>query len=141
MTQSLLHSRRDADQDQEILVRLRGRLQQIKSRLIDIEAQVDALRTTKKAMTLRKFTEKQLNGKRPDDQETDFPHRRTAPRNVQRADIAPANGYAIVVDGDFTTQFSEENAAKTSASELLANFPMLQVEVYNAKEKSRTLLK
>jgi hypothetical protein len=63
------------------------------------------------------------------------------PRNIQRADIAPANGCAIVVDGHFKTQFSEENAAKTSASELLANFPMLQVEVYNAKEKSRTLLK
>ena len=63
------------------------------------------------------------------------------PRNIQRADIAPANGCAIVVDRHFKTQFSEENAAKTSASELLPNFPMLQVEVYNAKEKSRTLLK
>jgi hypothetical protein len=35
------------------------------------------------------------------------------PRNIQRADIAPANGYAFVVDGHFKTQFSEENAAKT----------------------------
>jgi len=63
------------------------------------------------------------------------------PRNIQRADIAPANGYAMVVDGHFKTQFSEEDAANAAASELLANFPMLQVEIYNAKEKSRTLVK
>ena len=44
------------------------------------------------------------------------------PRNIQRADIAPANGYAMVVDGHFKTQFSEEDAANTAASELLANF-------------------
>jgi hypothetical protein len=62
------------------------------------------------------------------------------PRNIQRADIAPANGYAMVVDGHFKTQFSEEDAANTAASELLANFPMLQVEIYNAKEKSRMLV-
>jgi len=58
------------------------------------------------------------------------------PRNIQRADIAPANGYAMVVDGHFKTQFSEEDAANNAASELLANFPMLQVEIYNAKSPS-----
>ena len=62
-------------------------------------------------------------------------------RNIQRADIAPANGYAMVVDGHFKTQFSEEDAANAAASELLANFPMLQVEIYNAKKKSRMLMK
>ena len=63
------------------------------------------------------------------------------PRNIQRADIAPANGYAMVVDGHFKTQFSEESAAKKAASELLANFPMLQIEIYNATAKSRTSMK
>jgi hypothetical protein len=47
----------------------------------------------------------------------------------------------MVVDGHFKTQFSDEDAANTAASELLANFPMLQVEIYNAKEKSRMLVK
>ena len=47
----------------------------------------------------------------------------------------------MVVDGHFKTRFSEEDAANTAASELLANFPMLQVEIYNAKEKSRMLVK
>ena len=63
------------------------------------------------------------------------------PRNIQRADIAPANGYAMVVDGHFKTQFSEDDAAKKAATELLANFPMLQVEIYDAAAKTRTLIK
>jgi hypothetical protein len=78
MTQPFRRSRRDTDRDQEILLGIRERLQQIKRRLIDIEARVDALRTTDKAVTLREFTEKQLNGERPDDQETNASHPRTA---------------------------------------------------------------
>ena|SRR5258708_14600323 len=34
------------------------------------------------------------------------------PRNIQRADIVPTIGYAMVVDGHFKTQFSDESAAK-----------------------------
>ena len=66
MTQPFRRSRRDADRDQETPLRIREHLQQIKRRLIDIEAR--ALRTT----------EKQLNGERPDDQETYASHPRTA---------------------------------------------------------------
>jgi len=61
------------------------------------------------------------------------------PRNIQRADIAPPTGYAIVVDGHFKTQFSEEIAAKKAAKELLANYPMLQVQIYDASTKTRTM--
>jgi len=59
------------------------------------------------------------------------------PRNIQRADIAPEQGYAMVVDGHFKTHFSEESAAKKTATELLARYPMLQVEIYDAKTKAR----
>jgi hypothetical protein len=76
MMQLFRHSPRDTDQ--ETLLRLQNRLQQIKSRLIDIEARVALLRTTKKAMTLREFTKKRLNGKGPDDQKTYASHRTTA---------------------------------------------------------------
>ena len=48
------------------------------------------------------------------------------PRNIQRADIVPTNGYAMIVDGHFKTQFSEEGAAKKAAKELLASYPMLK---------------
>jgi len=50
------------------------------------------------------------------------------PRNIQRADIPPADGYALVVDGHFKTEFAEKAAAKKAATELLAKYPMLQVE-------------
>jgi hypothetical protein len=59
------------------------------------------------------------------------------PRNIQRADIAPKDGYALVVDGHFKTQFAEEAAAKKAATELLAKYPMLQIEIYDAASKSR----
>jgi len=63
------------------------------------------------------------------------------PRNIQRADIAPSIGYAIVVDGHFKTQFSDESAAKKADEELMANYPLLQIESYDATVKNRTLVK
>jgi hypothetical protein len=63
------------------------------------------------------------------------------PRNIQRADIAPPDGYAIVVDGHFKTQFADKEVAKNAAVELLAKYPMLQVEIYDASSKSRVLVK
>ena len=62
-------------------------------------------------------------------------------KNIQRADIAPNSGYAIVVDGHFKTEFSDQSAAKKAAKELLANYPMLKVEMYDAAAKTRTLIK
>ena len=41
------------------------------------------------------------------------------PRNIQRADIAPVNGFALVVDGHFKTEFGSETAAQEAAKELL----------------------
>jgi hypothetical protein len=66
---------------------------------------------------------------------------RAQPRNIQRADIAPSDGYALVVDKHFKTRFVEQEAAKKAAGELLAKYPMLQVEIYDASSKSRTLVK
>jgi hypothetical protein len=70
------------------------------------------------------------------------PHVESAPtRQVQRADLAPATGYAIIVDGLFKTEFAEENAAMKAATELLAKNPRLKIEIYEASSKSRTLVK
>jgi hypothetical protein len=66
-------------------------------------------------------------------------HVEKQPRNIQRADIAPSDGYALVVDGHFKTQFAEEEAAKKAAVELQAKYPVRQVEA--ASSKSRTLVK
>jgi hypothetical protein len=63
------------------------------------------------------------------------------PRNIRRADIAPAGGFALVVDGHFKTQFESNAAAQKAAKELLVNYPMLRVEIYDASTKGRTLVK
>ena len=63
------------------------------------------------------------------------------PRNIQRADIAPGDGYALVVDGHFKAHFAENAAAEKAATELLAKYPMLQIEIYDASSRSRTLVK
>lgn len=63
-------------------------------------------------------------------------------REVQRADLAPAVGYAIVVDGHFKTEFADEGAAKKAARPiLLGKYPMLKIEVYDALSKSRALVR
>jgi hypothetical protein len=66
---------------------------------------------------------------------------RAQPRNIERADIAPANGYAMVVDGHFKAQFAEEVSAKRDAAELSAKYPMPKIEIYDASSKARTLVK
>jgi hypothetical protein len=63
------------------------------------------------------------------------------PRNVRHADIAPSDGYALVVDNHFKTQFAEQEAAKKAALDLRAKYPMLQVEIYDASSKSRIPVK
>jgi hypothetical protein len=63
------------------------------------------------------------------------------PRQVQRADLAPAVGYAIIVDGHFKTEFADEGAAMKAVAELRAKYPKLKLEVYDASSKSRSLAK
>lgn len=63
------------------------------------------------------------------------------PRNIPRTDIAPADGFALVVDGHFKTQFESNAPAQKAAKELLANYPMLRVEIYDASTKGRTLIR
>jgi hypothetical protein len=60
------------------------------------------------------------------------------PRNPQRADIIPTEGFALVVDGKLKGGFDDEEAARAAGSELLAKFPRLRVEVYNAETGIRT---
>ena len=63
------------------------------------------------------------------------------PRNIQRADIAPTDGFAMIVDGHFKKQFEDEAVAKKAAEELLTTYPLLRVEIYDASAKVRTLVK
>ena len=63
------------------------------------------------------------------------------PRNIHRADIAPTDGYALVVDEHYKTQLTEKEAAMKAGTELLAKYPMLQIEIYDASSKSRSSVK
>ena len=57
------------------------------------------------------------------------------PRNVTRADLVMTEGFGMEVDGRMKTVFPTLEAAQKRARDLKADFPMLQVKVYDAAEK------
>lgn len=54
-----------------------------------------------------------------------------------RADMPPAAGFTLLVDGHFKNQYDDLKGAKAAASELKGRFPMLRVEIYDAAKKTR----
>ena len=62
------------------------------------------------------------------------------PKKITRADRPPTEGFAIVVDGLFKTEFDTVDAAEASGRKLKSAYPMLQVEIYDADKKTRALL-
>lgn len=62
------------------------------------------------------------------------------PRTIQRADVAPADGFSLIVDGHFKTRYESETAARAAGAELLRRFPMLQILVYDAETRVRSPL-
>ena len=59
------------------------------------------------------------------------------PRNVTRADLVMTEGFGLQVDGRMKTVFPTLEAAQKRARNLKAEFPMLQVKVYDAAELSK----
>ena len=62
------------------------------------------------------------------------------PEKTARADRPPAEGFVVVVDGHFKSEFDAVETAEASGRTLKSNYPMLQVEIYDAATKVRTLL-
>ena len=62
------------------------------------------------------------------------------PKKTLRADRPPTEGFAIVVDGHFKTEFDTVDAAEASGRKLKLAYPMLQIEIYDAERKTRALL-
>ena len=58
-----------------------------------------------------------------------------------RADRPPTEGFVVVVDGHFKTEFDSFDAAEASGRKLKSAYPMLQIEIYSATTKSRSLLR
>ena len=63
-----------------------------------------------------------------------------APLNTTRADLIPTEGFGLEVDGRMKMVFPTLQAALKRAHDLKAEFPMLQIKVYDAAEKTSTLL-
>jgi hypothetical protein len=57
------------------------------------------------------------------------------PRNITRAELVMSKGFGLQVDGCMKTVFPTLEAARKRAKALKAEFPMLQIKVYDAAEK------
>ena len=62
------------------------------------------------------------------------------PKKAPRADRPPTEGFVVVVDGHFKSEFATAEAAEASARKLKSAYPMLQIEIYDAATMVRTLL-
>ena len=61
-------------------------------------------------------------------------------KKALRADRPPAEGFAMIVDGHFKSDFEGLDAAEASGRQLKLSYPMLQIEIYDAASQVRTLL-
>jgi hypothetical protein len=62
------------------------------------------------------------------------------PKKALRADRPPVDGFVTVVDGHFKSEFDTVDAAEAAGRKLKSTYPMLQIEIYDASAKTRTLL-
>lgn len=62
------------------------------------------------------------------------------PKKAVRADIPPAEGYVLVVDGHFKSEFKTSDAAQEAGTALKTKFPKLQVQIYDAATRTRSAL-
>jgi hypothetical protein len=62
------------------------------------------------------------------------------PRKIVRADKAPTEGYSLVVDGHFKSHHATVEAAEEAGMALKNRFQMLQVQVYDAATKTRSMI-
>ncbi len=62
------------------------------------------------------------------------------PRKIIRADKAPTNGYSLVVDGHFKSHHDTVEAAEEAGMALKNRFQMLQIQVYDADTRTRSMI-
>ena len=61
-------------------------------------------------------------------------------KKAPRADRPPTDGFVVIVDGHFKSEFDTVEAAEASGRKLKSTYPMLQIEIYDAAKKVRSLL-
>ena len=62
------------------------------------------------------------------------------PRQILRADKAPTEGFSLVVDGHFKSHHDTAEAAKAAGVALKNKYQMLQVQVYDAATRTRSMI-
>jgi hypothetical protein len=62
------------------------------------------------------------------------------PKKSLRADSPAAEGFTVIVDGHFKSEFETLEAAEASGRKLKSAYPMLKVDIYAAAMRGRTLL-
>ena len=59
------------------------------------------------------------------------------PANL-RANAMPSDGYILAVDGKLKTRYETSEEAMTAGSKLKQSFPVIQVAVFDAKQRMYT---
>jgi hypothetical protein len=62
------------------------------------------------------------------------------PRKIIRADKAPTEGYSLVVDGHFKSHHDTVESAEEAGMALKNQYQMLQVQIYDAATKTRSMI-
>lgn len=63
----------------------------------------------------------------------------TRPKNPS-AIVLPTEGFVLQIDGKFKSEYETAEQATKAGLELKKKYPFLQVIVYDAKERTRTLV-
>ena len=63
----------------------------------------------------------------------------TRPKNPS-ANVLPTEGFVLEIDGKFKSDYKNSADAMKAGLELKKKFPFIQVIVYDAKERTRTLV-
>ena len=63
----------------------------------------------------------------------------TRPKNPS-ANILPTEGYVLEIDGKFKSEYETLEVALKAGLELKEKYPQIQVKVYDAKERTRTVV-
>ena len=63
----------------------------------------------------------------------------TRPKNPS-ANVMPTEGFVLQIDGKFKSEYESPELAMKAGLELKKKYPFLQVIVYDAKERTRTMV-
>jgi hypothetical protein len=63
----------------------------------------------------------------------------TRPKNPS-ANVLPTEGYVLEIDGKFKSEYQSSDDAMKAGLELKKKFPYIQVIVFGAKDRTRTLV-